>query len=118
MKNQYGWNNPSEIIYDSHLKPNAVQMFAYIADTCTANSVELMWKEPSSNSAVVDHYKLEWWTSEKSETKKMSHEVTNLQPNTEYNFRVSPITRFGSSGESSNELVIKTISESEEKPLI
>ena len=109
VKNKYGWSFQSDTVHASNLKPSKVQTFAYIIDTVTQDSVELAWEEPSTNSAVVDRYELEWWTSKKKKnTKEMFCTVCNLHPETEYHFRVSPITKFGNRGEPSEELVIKT----------
>ena len=106
VKNECGWSLPSDIIHASNLEPGKVQTFAYNIDT---DSVELMWEEASTNSAIVEGYELEWQMSKETKrTKEMFHIVPNLHPDTEYCFRVFPLTKFGKRGESSKELVIKT----------
>ena len=106
LKNKYGWGSPSDAIHASDLRPSRVQMFAYVIGTITQDSVELMWEEPSTNSTIVEYYELKWPTSKKVETTETT--VFNLHPDTEYRFRVTPITKFGSRGETSEELLIKT----------
>lgn len=109
VKNKYGWSLPSDIIRASDLRPSKVPTFTYVIDSVTEDSVELVWEVPSTNSALVEHYKLEWCASKKMEsTKEIFHTVCNLLPNTEYCFRVYPITKAGKRGESSEELVVKT----------
>ena len=115
LKNEYGWSVPSDILdcLITDLQPSEADWFTYTKNSLTSNSIELVWEEPATNYGIVESYEIEWWIP--TQSKRTDHPdddsitISNLHSDTDYRFRIYPITKFGKRGKASVILPIKTL---------
>ena len=113
FRNEFGWSEPTKTLDSllSDTKPSKVQRLSYLSDTLTSDSVELVWEEPATNAGIVESYEVEWSTPRTAKsTDGCILPISQLCSDTEYHFRICPITVFGKRGEASETLSIKTLS--------
>ena len=95
--NSIGRSEPSQAVevYPENVIPGSPEE---LSSTPTNNSITISWKKPEINPLAAKQYQIQYkeevketWTSEKANTDTFSCSVSELRPNTKYNFIVQAL---------------------------